>query len=914
MPGPEGEVSTWLVAGAVSTPRSQREAPVDAQLQRALPGIDFSHPRAGTALGPVRGLRWIPAATADARLDLDTVLHGHGGRGARTAFVGAELRVTRAGVVRLMLGSDDGLAVYLNGTEVYRRGAVREVRDDDDLVELDLSPGRYRLVLRLYVRGGRMRLQARMLDGAFVPASHVQLVLPGVDDVQCARLARAAMHIDVQREVVVNGTRVRMEVSYPGGSVRRDSERERFVRFVVRGASVAQGRVDLSGTAVAPVSLEAVVSASSGRLEQTDLSGDFSLVRSVDLSIEPSVRDVLLRARAVVAPLSENAPPPWLPRASLTSVRGVIERLEHLVSTADRDRNHLLSEARMLSSLLDAIERRSDPYASLRGPIRRFYRSAVDGSLQSYSVYVPWSYRGDRPFPVVVALHGLGGTAHRMLAVVFGLYDPHESRVHADRHLPALPDTQAIVVAPYGFGDTGYRSLGETDVMQVLEEVRQAYRIDPDRIYITGLSMGGTGAAGIAFRHPDVFAAAAPLCGYHSYFVRRDTRGVRRPWEVFLMEARSNAFWADNGLHLPLYVVHGTLDRPVENSRVLVDRYTELGYRVEAEWPELGHDVWTRTYANGRIVPYFLQYRRDPTPRHIRFRTAGLRWRRSDWVEIDAREARDQWAHVEAEVTGTTVSVATRGVRALTVSPPATLFPTSNARIEVRIDGQSITALPGQNISLVRGPDGRWIAGPRQTPSVEGPVRDVFDRPIAVVYGTHDPSEQAMNQRVARAWAQPRGAVHVRIPVLADDQVTDAFARGHALVLVGTPRGNSYLAKIHSRLPIQVHDGAIVAGQQRWEGDRLGATFVVENPEAPGWPVVVITGTGPIGIWRSRFLPELVPDFMIYDDGIASARGRVILGAQARVLAAGFFTPEGQLPTHLRDAHEPTNEATPASD
>src|SRR5205823_268756 len=120
------------------------------------------------------------------------------------------------------------------------------------------------------------------------------------------------------------------------------------------------------------------------------------------------------------------------------------------------------------------------------------------------------------------------GTAHRMLPVLFGLYDEHESREHADRHLPPLPDTQAILVAPFGFGDAGYRALGETDVMAVLDEVRRAYRTDPLRTYMTGLSMGGIGAASVPLHHPDVFAAAAPLCGYHSYFVRHDTDGVRQ--------------------------------------------------------------------------------------------------------------------------------------------------------------------------------------------------------------------------------------------------------------------------------------------------------------------------------------------------------------------------------------------------
>ena len=87
------------------------------------------------------------------------------------------------------------------------------------------------------------------------------------------------------------------------------------------------------------------------------------------------------------------------------------------------------------------------------------------------------------------------------------------------------------------------------------------------------------------------YVPIAALCGYHSYFVRHDTHGVRRPWETFLMELRSNDRWADNGLHLPLYVVQGTLDRPVTNSTVLTERYTALGYELRSEFPVL-YKIW----------------------------------------------------------------------------------------------------------------------------------------------------------------------------------------------------------------------------------------------------------------------------------------------------------------------------------
>ena len=69
-----------------------------------------------------------------------------------------------------------------------------------------------------------------------------------------------------------------------------------------------------------------------------------------------------------------------------------------------------------------------------------------------------------------------------------------------------------------------------------------------------------------------------------------------RPWERVLAEERSNAEWAANGEHLPLWIVHGTQDLPEANSGVLIDRYEQLHYDVTHDHPNLGHNVWQPTY------------------------------------------------------------------------------------------------------------------------------------------------------------------------------------------------------------------------------------------------------------------------------------------------------------------------------
>ncbi len=916
LPGSEGEIGTWIAAGAVPLPlvRPPRALADQTSAAAAMLAATTAHPRVGSSLRP--GVPWRAVAGTSTRVDLEEPPRA---RGPRAMLAGATLVVARDARVHLFLGSDDALAYVLDGVLTTLRTDVRGAREDDDHVELPLRAGRHELMFLVVVNGGTVRLAVRITDGNFQPSPDVRVVLDGVDPSACARLATASIDWSEQRNVVTAGTHVRVRASFPAGTAVRADETRRTLSLAGAGLPAGMSAtIAVDGSAAVAGVVEATLPAvetATVRVEITSGAGVLPAVRAVGIRVPAAVRDVLLRSQRLLEPLSEASPPAWLPRGSLTSMRYVAERLAALVSAGDDDIEHWNTEARQLRSLLDAVEAQRDPYRGRTGTLRRAYRSDIDGTLQGYSIYVPPSYRGDHAFPLVEALHGMGGTSHRMLPVLFGLYDEHESRTHADRHLPPLPDTRAILVAPYGFGDTGYRALGEVDVLAVLDEVRAAYRIDPNRTYMTGLSMGGIGAAWVALRNPSEFAATAPLCGYHSYFVRSDTRGVRRPWETFLMETRSNAVWAENGSHLPMYIVHGTLDRPTDNSRVLVDRYTQLGFRIESEWPELGHNVWSTTYANGRIVPYFLRFRRDPAPRHVHFRTATLRARRSFWVDIDGLARHDAWGDVVADANGTTLRIRTTDVSAMTLSPPASLAPANAQTWAIDIDGQTLASPVGQPIYLSRV-GGTWRIGSRTLAPLAGPIRDVVDRPIAVVYGTHDATETALNLRVARTWARGRSAIRVEVPIVRDDDVTAEFARTHSLIVVGTPRSNAYLQRVQSRLPIRIDGDTIVAGSQRIHGAEIGTTFVVPHPDSRDRELVVVTAPTALGVWRSRFLPDLVPDFVVYDAAMAPARGRILLGARATVRAAGFFAPDGTVPAVIADpvtTTAPTTAGSPAA-
>ena len=202
------------------------------------------------------------------------------------------------------------------------------------------------------------------------------------------------------------------------------------------------------------------------------------------------------------------------------------------------------------NSMLDALGAGNDPFAMRRGEFKKAYLSTVDNTLQPYQVFVPSSYDKSKPFPLIIALHGMGGDENSYLTV----YGQGAFKTEAEKH-------GYIVACPKGRKPASmYIGDAEKDVMDVLAEVRRAYNIDADRIYLTGHSMGGFGTWSVAMDHPEVFAALAPISG-----------GANNPGTMSKIA------------HIPMLVVHGDNDPtvPVERSRVMVAMAKKLGAEIK---------------------------------------------------------------------------------------------------------------------------------------------------------------------------------------------------------------------------------------------------------------------------------------------------------------------------------------------
>jgi len=219
---------------------------------------------------------------------------------------------------------------------------------------------------------------------------------------------------------------------------------------------------------------------------------------------------------------------------------------------------------------------------------RKFERSVTRTLSADYLLFTPKGYdaKGSKRWPLMLFLHGAGERGTNLQKVA----------VHGPpKIVKSRPDFPFIVVSPQCPIDETWSN---EVILGLLDEVIATQRVDTNRIYLTGLSMGGFGSWSLALRYPERFAAVAPICGGGSMLDA-------------LLASRTKA----NELKkLPFWVFHGAKDPVVklEESERLVKALKNAGVKeVELTvYPEAEHDSWTQTYANEKLYEWFLKHER----------------------------------------------------------------------------------------------------------------------------------------------------------------------------------------------------------------------------------------------------------------------------------------------------------------
>jgi predicted peptidase len=218
-----------------------------------------------------------------------------------------------------------------------------------------------------------------------------------------------------------------------------------------------------------------------------------------------------------------------------------------------------------------------------------------------YQVYVPADWNAKKKTPIILFLHGAGERGDDgVIQTEVGIGGA--VRRHADR-------VQAVVVFPQCLKN---RWWSEPEMQAValtaLEQSIKEFNGDAERIYLTGISMGGYGTWAIASEHPNRFAAIAPVCG-----------GVKVP-EAIAKQLKMTSPQGDDPYtpvaqkigKTPVWIFHGGADAvvPVTESRRMNEALKAAGSNVKyTEYEGVNHNSWDKAYNEGEFFAWLLSQR-----------------------------------------------------------------------------------------------------------------------------------------------------------------------------------------------------------------------------------------------------------------------------------------------------------------
>jgi len=474
------------------------------------------------------------------------------------------------------------------------------------------------------------------------------------------------------------------------------------------------------------------------------------------------------------------------------------------------------------------------------------YTSSIDESKQPYVAVVPSSYdlEGDQVYPLFIFLHGY--TSDKRWNPE-GLLKPLEI---------ASWKKGVISVMPWGRGAQWYRNDGETDIWDVLADVQRRYRIDPNRIYLGGFSMGGGGTQYLATSVPHRFAAIVPCS----------------------MSFDQNRL--GNLLYIPAWLHCGGQEDCAPGMEKSTKKLNEQG--TEALFtsdPASGHTTDFIDFP--AVVDWLLLHRLKKSPKTILFLTDEPSHAQSYWARMEGLVDYSKPARMEINVEAQQIDVKAENVTTLTLNPPAQVIDLAKG-VSVMLNGQPVEVQPDAEGKLVVTVT-RQAAhdGPvKATGKPSGPVQDIFSRPFLVAYRSDDPAAH----KAAENWCKTtwEGWHHGTMKARPDTEITEEELKTHGLFLFGSPTKSTPAQRALIHLPVKVQADRITLADCEAKGSDLALRILNVNAFAPDQYVLWVVGQQPkgVGLALKTVTNKMPGDFIIVkpDPKKSSESAKVLSG------------------------------------
>lgn len=517
--------------------------------------------------------------------------------------------------------------------------------------------------------------------------------------------------------------------------------------------------------------------------------------------------------------------------------------------------------------------------------------SNIDGSVQYYAVCPP-NKDDANPTSLFLSLHGAGVEA-------IG-----QARAYQ-------PKDWGTLVAPTNRRPRGFNweEWGCKDAFEVLEIAKKEFNPDPERIYLTGHSMGGHGTWFVGATFPDKWAAIAPCAAYPTLMVygsadgKIPQKGENETLNTLLRASNgSNVIdLVNNFTHEGIYIHHGDSDKVVsvnyarQMRNLLGDFHADFSYY---EYPGGSHWFSNQSVDWPPLFDYFKWHTRKPDSvvNNIDFTTANPAVSSSYyWTKVLQQIEPLEYSHInllrdrsQKTITGNTENISVLGLKLNGFNHGDTVFIIINSQklnIVVEESTQEVYLSLKDQLSLCDKP------GANQKGIIRnGTFKEPFNNRMVFVYGTKgNKDENQWSYSKARFDAETwyyRG--NGAVDIVADKDFLPAKYADRGVVLYGNSTTNSAWKKLLSDCPIKVSAGELIIGTEKYKGNDLGIYFTWPRFDSQIASVAVVSGTGLTGMNAANANQYFAagsgyPDYLIFS-------ADMLINGIDGIKKAGFYT------------------------
>jgi predicted esterase len=309
----------------------------------------------------------------------------------------------------------------------------------------------------------------------------------------------------------------------------------------------------------------------------------------------------------------------------------------------------------IVSMILDRLPEEQfdwDDHVRRALPLCFAFISDFDHTLQFYALQLPYAWDPDEIYPLVVFLHG-AGAHHPLKAGLATVFDnSHQDTLFTYDVIESgavPPSHRAFVLAPWARGNSGYCDGGEANVWESLALVQSEFNTDPERTYLTGFSMGCSGAWKLAARTPSLWAGVNVAGGFG-------------PWSQTTID-----YLIENMHGVPVSIWIGENDGMIGGAHEFHEKLVAAGFDVKAAFiPGLGHTYPYTEYQS--CLAHLMQYTR-PHPDSFTFLadTQAHPGRDGVTMRVPQFPHPDRLPRFECSVDGQTVSIVSENTTGLRV-------------------------------------------------------------------------------------------------------------------------------------------------------------------------------------------------------------------------------------------------------